>query len=129
MAPEPPRLVTEAAAATTLAHFAGRTVALREDTLALVRDQLRALADGPGPGTVVLDFGNGAFLSSRMLGALIALRLRLQETGRRLTLCNVAPAVYEVFDGMDLTVFLHVLRGAGRPRRRGSLRHPAAGGV
>jgi anti-anti-sigma factor len=102
-------------------RFAGRTVALRQDTVAQVRDQLLALADGPGPGTLLLDFGNVALLSSRALGALIALRLRLQETGRRLLVGNVAPAVYAVFDLMQLTAFLDVRPGdgAGAPAAAG----------
>jgi anti-anti-sigma factor len=125
MTRQPPRLVARAAG-DTVVRFAGRAVALHQDTVALVRDQLLALADGPGPSTLLLDFGNVALLSSRALGTLIALRLRLQEAGRRLIVGNVAPAVYAVFDRMELTAFLDVRPGdAGAPAAAG----PSGAGV
>jgi anti-anti-sigma factor len=126
MTPQPPRLVAQAVGDTAVVRFAGSKVTLHEHTVALLRDRLVALADGPGPETLLLDFGNVAFLSSRMLGTLIAMRLRLQETGRRLIVGNVAPAVYAVFDRMQLTAFLDVRPGgAGAPAAAG----PSGAGV
>jgi anti-anti-sigma factor len=110
MTPEPPRLLAQVAGDTTVVRFAGSNVALHDHTVGLLRDRLVALADTPGPATLLLDLGNVEFLTSRMLGTLIAMRLRLKETGRRLSVANVAPAVYEVFDLMQLTAFLDVRR-------------------
>jgi anti-anti-sigma regulatory factor len=111
--PDAPRLEAHAAGDTTLVRFAGSQVVLHDHAVALLRDRLLALADGPGPGTLYLDFGNVESLSSRVLGALIAMRQRLKAAGRRLTVGNVAPAVYVVFDRMQLTVLLDVRPGAG----------------
>jgi anti-anti-sigma factor len=122
MTPTIPRLAAHTAGDTTVVRFTGRQVALHDDTVAALSGPLLALADGPGRGTLVLDLGNVNFVSSRVLGALIALRLRLQESGRRLSLCNLSPAVYEVFDLMKLTVLLDV-----RPRGRDG--GPAGAGV
>ena len=92
MTPEPLRLVAQAAGDMTVARFAGSKVALHDHTVARLRDQLAALADAPGPGTLYVDFGNVESLSSRVFDVLIALRRRLEEAGRRLIVGNVGPA-------------------------------------
>jgi anti-anti-sigma regulatory factor len=92
MTPEPLRLVAQAAGDTTVARFAGSKIALHDHTAAHLRDQLAALADAPGPGTLYVDFGNVESLSRRAFDTLIALRQRLEEAGRRLIVGNVGPA-------------------------------------
>jgi CheY-like chemotaxis protein/anti-anti-sigma regulatory factor len=127
MTPEPLRLVAQAAGNTTVARFAGSKVALHDHTVALLRHQLAALADAPGPGTLYVDFGNVESLSSRVFDVLIALRRRLEEAGRRLIVGNVAPAVYAELELLKVTAFLDVRpgAGAGAPAAAG----PAAAGV
>jgi anti-anti-sigma factor len=110
MTPKLPRLVVQAAGDTTVVRFADSKVALDDHTVVLLRDQFVALAEGVGPGTLLLDFGNVEFLSSRMLGTLITLCLRLKRTGRHLVVCNVAPVLYEAFDVTRLTRLLDVRR-------------------
>jgi hypothetical protein len=60
--PQPPRLVVQATGDRTVVRFAGRTVALHDHTVALLRDRLVTLADGPEPETLLLDFGNDAMI-------------------------------------------------------------------
>jgi anti-anti-sigma factor len=78
-------------------HFTGGKVALDEETLHGIRDQLFALADEPSPSDLFLDFGNVEFVASMALGLLVGLHKDLLSRGRRLTLINLSPSVHEVF--------------------------------
>ena len=46
---------------------------------------------------MVLDFGNVAHMSSSALGVLITLNKRVRERKGELRLCNIQPAIYEIF--------------------------------
>jgi anti-sigma B factor antagonist len=87
----------------TVIHFAGRNVSLDEVNVEVLRGQLLALAEEPGPANVVLDFRNVGYVSSLALDTLVTLRNKLQAVGRRVALRNLSPQVYEVFavTGLD----------------------------
>jgi anti-anti-sigma factor len=87
----------EAANELTVVHFTGARVALDEETLQGIRDQLLALADEPGQSELVLDFSNVQSISSMALGTLIRLRKKLLASGRGLAIRNLSPLVHEVF--------------------------------
>jgi anti-sigma B factor antagonist len=108
------RLVVQSAGDTTLVRFAGHQVFLDEEAVRLLSEQFLALADGPVQDKLFLDCGNVAYLSSLMLGTLIRLHRKLHEAGRRLTLGNLRPEVYEVFDVTRLTALLDVRRGGSQ---------------
>ncbi len=113
MTTDPPRLAVAAAGDTAVVRFHGSAVNLDEHTVSLLRDQLLALAERPGPATLLLDFANVDFMSSLMLGTLVVLHRRLRASGRRLALRNLTPALYEVFEITRLTLLLDVRRAAG----------------
>jgi anti-anti-sigma factor len=81
----------------TVIHFAGRNVSLDEVNVEGLRGQLLALAEEPGPANVILDFRNVGYVSSLALDTLVTLRNKLRAVGRRVSLRNLSPQVYEVF--------------------------------
>jgi hypothetical protein len=66
-------------------------------------------APGSGPQELELDFGAVTFVTGSGLGRLLALR----AAGYRLTVTNVSPQVYEVFQAAQLTGVLDVRPSAG----------------
>lgn len=78
-----------------LARFV-RLTSLNEYHADLVGKQLLALADAPGTRSVTLDLGNVEYVTSTILGHLVALHKRLQGSGGRLTLDHVRPAVQDI---------------------------------
>lgn len=89
----------------TTARFAHLT-SLNEYFADQVGKQLLALADAPGTRFVTLDLGNVEYVTSTVLGHLVALHKRLQTSGGRLSLDNVRPAVQEI---LRVTQLDHVL--------------------
>jgi anti-anti-sigma factor len=79
----------------TTARFANLT-SLNEYHADQIGKQLMALADGAGTRFVVLDLENVEYVTSTILGHLVALNKRLQAAGGRLTLDNVRPAVRDI---------------------------------
>jgi anti-anti-sigma factor len=71
---------------------------LRGDALAhALRRQLQEAVDEAGSLQVVLDFRRVTTLASEALRPLLSLRRHLRGAGGRLMLCNLSPAVGEVF--------------------------------
>ena len=71
---------------------------LRGDALAhALRRVLQDAVDEAGALQVVLDFHRVTTLSSEALRPLLSLRRHLRMAGGRLVLCNLSPAVGEVF--------------------------------
>jgi anti-anti-sigma factor len=68
--------------------------------------ELRGLDEAFEERHVFLDFRNVESLASRDLGRLVGLDRRLRASGGRLTLCNVRPQLYEVFDRTGLTAWM-----------------------
>ena len=89
----------------TTARFASLT-SLNEYFADQVGRQLLALADAPGTRFVTLDLGNVEYVTSTVLGHLVALHKRLQAAGGRLSLDNARPAVREI---LRVTQLDHVL--------------------
>jgi anti-sigma B factor antagonist len=73
-----------------------RLTSLNEYHADQIGEQLLALADPPGTRFVTLDLGNVEYLTSTVLGHLVALHKRLQGAGGRLTLDHVRPAVQDI---------------------------------
>jgi anti-anti-sigma factor len=92
-APEPLEVTREGDRLT--ARFA-RLTSLNEYHADQIGKQLLALADAPGTRFVILDLANVEYVTSTVLGHLVALNKRLQGTGGRLTLEHVCPAVRDI---------------------------------
>jgi len=69
---------------------------------------LSRLVSDLGRYDVVLDFENVRFVGSLGLATLIALHKQLATAGRRLTLVNVCPRVYDTLALTRLTTLLNV---------------------
>jgi anti-anti-sigma factor len=78
-----------------IARFA-RLTSLNEYHADQIGKQLLALADSQGTKHVTLDLANVEYVTSTVLGHLVALNKRLQSAGGRLTLDNVRPAVRDI---------------------------------
>jgi len=97
----------------TVVRFAGPQVALDETNTGVVGEPLLALVGGLKAGRLELDFGNVTYLNSTALGLLLRLRKALHARGGRLTLCHLAPQVYEVFEVTKLHTLFDIRRGEG----------------
>jgi anti-anti-sigma factor len=97
----------------TVLRFTGGRVMLDEENAAAAGEHLLAFAEGLQAGRLLLDFGNVAYLSSTALGLLLRLRKALHARGGRLTLCNLAPQVYEVFEVTRLHTLFDIRPQAG----------------
>jgi anti-anti-sigma factor len=83
-------------------HFTGPRVCLDESTAFRAREDLFAIAGEPSHSPLLLDFGNVRYVSSAALGALVCLHKGLLAAGRRLTIYDLGPEVYEVFAATGL---------------------------
>ena len=112
----------------TVVHFTGAAVSLDEGAVQHSRDSLFAVAGVPGRSPLHLDFGNVCHVSSAALGTLVALHRGLLAAGRRLTIYNLGPEVYEAFASTRLDRFLD-LRPAGPGDSAGDGGRPAGPGA
>jgi anti-sigma B factor antagonist len=62
-----------------------------------IGQQLQALAARDAVPKLVLDFSNVGHMSSSALGVLITLHKRVREKNGQLMLCNIQPAIFEIF--------------------------------
>jgi anti-anti-sigma factor len=70
-------------------------------TLAILDDELEELARESGLPTLYLDFENVRFLTSVVVGKLFALERRLRGLGAHFVLCNLSPALRELFRAVN----------------------------
>ena len=94
----------------TVARFTKLT-SLNEYYADQVGKQLLALADPPGTKFVALDLGNVEYVTSTILGHLVALHKRLREGGGRLSLEHVRPAVQDILRVTQLDQVLDLKAG------------------
>lgn len=83
---------------------------LNTSTVERLSGQLIALVDRHGIRKLVLDFATVRFLSSQMLGALLALHKKLKDAGGELVLCGMGSDVGRVFRVMNLHKTLRMHR-------------------
>jgi anti-anti-sigma factor len=94
-------------------HFGGGDVPLDENTFDPIRPQLLVFAEEETDAPLVLDFGNVSAVTGLTLGTLVTLHKKLRAAGRRLSLINLGPQVYEVFVVMGLDRYLDLRPAAG----------------
>jgi anti-sigma B factor antagonist len=73
-----------------------------------VGDELLGLAEGRKGARFLVDLGAIQFLTSTMLGLLVALHRKLRDGGGSLTLYDVSPDVFEVFETARLNQVFEV---------------------
>ncbi|MBI2921777.1 MAG: STAS domain-containing protein [Planctomycetes bacterium] len=96
---EPPkkgRLVTQSVGEVTAVFFQDARI-LDETTVKAIADELMALVDSTYKIKLLLDFSNVEYLSSAVLGKLVATYKKVQEGKGQMKLCAIKPAIKEVF--------------------------------
>ncbi len=88
---------------------------LNELTSPAVGEELLGLADGWKGARFLVDLGAIEFLTSTMLGLLIALHRKLRDGGGSLTVYDASPDVYEVFETAHLNQVFEVRPAPARP--------------
>jgi anti-sigma B factor antagonist len=96
MREQSPRLKVSTDGGTTVVELTDRKI-LDEVSIAQIGEQLNVLAAQQSVPKLVLDFANVAHMSSSALGMLIKLHKRVREQKGEVCLCNIQPAIAEVF--------------------------------
>jgi anti-anti-sigma factor len=97
-------------------HCDGQELRLDEAHTAAFAAELGNLAQQSDGPEFRVDLGNVTVLSTPALVVLVKLRRQLLARGRRLALCNLRPAVAEVFEVSRLSRLFPIHRdAAGRP--------------
>ena len=109
MQQERPRLKVTTEGNVTVVEITDRKL-LDEGSIAEIGEQLNALALESGSPRMLLDFAGVSHMSSSALGMLITLHKRVREKGGQLRLCNIQPAIYEVFVITRLNEIFQVFR-------------------
>jgi anti-sigma B factor antagonist len=81
---------------------------LNDANLEAIGEQLYALVEQDGPSRLRLDFARIESVNGTGLAKMVGLHKRVRAGGGQLTLANLVPLVYEVFDITRLTRFLDV---------------------
>jgi anti-anti-sigma factor len=84
----------------------------KRDLEDMLGSELHGRTDGLGGSHLLLDFANVKSLGSLELGTLVSLHKKLRAAAGRLTLFNVSPEVYEVFEVTRLHTLLTICREA-----------------
>src|SRR4051794_16902831 len=103
------RLEVEHIGDVTVVNFLDKKI-LDEQNITIIGEQLFGLVDNDGLRKILLNFSNVQYLSSAALGKLITLNKKLQQAGGKLVLCEIAPAIYEVFEITKLDKFFKIAK-------------------
>ncbi|MBI5366147.1 MAG: STAS domain-containing protein [Planctomycetes bacterium] len=97
----------------TVAEITGAKV-LEEVTIQAIAQELNKLADAPYKVKLVIDFNKVDYLSSAVLGKIIALNKKVAADKGQLRLCCIKPSILEVFKitKLDKVVAIHPSREA-----------------
>jgi anti-anti-sigma factor len=114
----PGHLEAEHVGDVTVVHFT-RGKLLDEHVIQVVGGQLKRLAEQVGRGQLLLNLGNVQAMASMALSQIIALKKKLDAQGGRLVLCNVQPAVHELFELTRLYDFFNLATEPSAPPRAG----------
>ena len=107
MAQQNPRIKVSTQGKVTIAEMVDKKI-LDEISIAEISRQLERLVAGAEKPLLALDFASVAHMSSSMLGKLITLNKHVRERQGHMRLCNVQPAIYEVFVITRLSEVFHV---------------------
>ena len=80
----------------TIVELTNRKI-LDEINITKIGEKLNSLIVEAGEPQMVMDFSAVSHMSSSALGMLITINKRVRERKGQLKLCNIQPAIYEVF--------------------------------
>jgi len=81
----------------TIVHFTEAKV-VDQQGINLIGAELTKMAESSGVSKMLINMENVRYLSSAMLGKLIALHKTLRTNKATLKLCSIGPAIFEVFE-------------------------------
>jgi len=87
---------------------------LNDEVINRFAEEAMDLIESQGYAKLVLDFANVEYLSSKMLGKLMALYKRVQVEKGGLALCNVRKDLREVFEVTQLDTVLNLHADQGK---------------
>ena len=96
MREQSPRLKVSNVGDVTVVELIDRKI-LDEVNISQIGEQFSALVGQTPQTKFVVDFASVSHMSSSALGMLITLNKRIREKKGELRLCNIQPAIYEVF--------------------------------
>ena len=102
------RLSVEQKNGVTVVNFLDRKI-LDESNIVEIANELFELVDKAKGIKMCLNFGNVQYLSSTVLGKLITLNTRVNESGGTLVLCAIRPQIFEVFKITKLTKLFDIV--------------------
>ncbi len=91
-----PKISVEYAGQATIAVLTDEKI-LKEDDIQALDSSLMPLVNRSSPINLIIDFSNVKFFSSAVLGLLIRVSKRINESEGRLKLCSIDPQIYEIF--------------------------------
>ena len=122
MREQSPRLKISTEGDVSIVELTDRKI-LDEVSIAQIGDQLGAIIGRCPTPKLLLDFTAVCHMSSSALGMLITIHKRIREKGGQLRMCNIGPAIYEVFAIMRLIDVFQIcpsrddaLAGLNRPQ-------------
>lgn len=103
MTPQPQSLwlLVEQAGDVSIVRFRLRTL-VKQGTIETIGDKLHELIDEQGRRRILLDFANVDGVASMLMGKLIGVARKLDETGGRTALCNLRQELADVFASLRL---------------------------
>lgn len=105
--PEQKALIVEQVGEVTVVRLHRRHL-LEHDTIEAVARHIVDLVEKGGHARLLINFGSVERLSSDMLGKLITFHRKTTAAGGRLAICQVHPAIRQVFDLINLSKLLHI---------------------
>lgn len=90
------RLVVQSVGDVTAVYFADSRI-LDETSIKAVSEELIKLADSSFKLKLMIDFTNVEYLSSAVLGKLVAIHKKVMEGKGTMKMCGIRPAILQVF--------------------------------
>ena len=112
MTQDKPRMTVEEVSGVKIVTLADQRI-LDELSIAKIGKQLNDLVAQNPKIRMILDFVNVTNMSSSALGMLITLHKRVREADGQLRLCNIQPAIQEVFKITRLDEIFHICTSKG----------------
>jgi anti-sigma B factor antagonist len=91
-----PKISVEYTEKATIAVLTDEKILAEDDIQALENSLIPLVSQNPGIN-LIIDFSNVRFFSSAVLGLLIRVSKRINESDGRLKLCSIDSKIYEIF--------------------------------
>ncbi len=101
------RLITQTVGDVTVVDFVDSRI-LDENIIKIVVEELFALVNNSYKIKLIIDFQNVDYLSSAVLGKLVALKKLVDEAKGQVKLCNIKPSIRQIFSITKLDKLIEI---------------------